>query len=79
MDQADVLTLKYAYGMAAVSTGIHKVIGGNVPCLLNFLHTCLLYSECSKIQTKKFYHGLIPPNDANRIENSEDPDQTCSL
>ena len=25
MDSADVLTLKYAYGMAAVSTGIHKV------------------------------------------------------
>ena len=25
MDGADVLTLKYAYGMAAVSTGIHKV------------------------------------------------------
>ena len=27
----------------------------------------------------EFYHGVMPPNDANGIANSEDPDQTASL
>ena len=25
----------------------------------------------TNIQTKRFYHGVIPPNDANRIANSD--------
>ena len=30
-------------------------------------------------QTKRFYHGLIPLDDANGIANSEDSDQTAPL
>ena len=41
--------------------------------------TYSLYSKCSNIQTKKFYHGLIPQNDAIVIANSVDPDQTAPL
>ena len=26
-----------------------------------------------------FYHGAIPLNDANGVENSEDPDQTAPV
>ena len=28
---------------------------------------------------QKFYHTVIPPNDANRIGNDEDPDQTVPI
>ena len=31
------------------------------------------------IRAKRFYHGVIPPNDENGIANSEDPDQTAPL
>ena len=41
-----------------------------------FSDTYLLYCKHSKIQIKRFYYGVIPPNDANGIANSEDPDQT---
>ena len=37
------------------------------------------YCKHSKIQSKRFYHGVIPLNDANGIANSEDPDQTAPL
>ena len=33
----------------------------------------------SKYQTKGFYDGQIPLDDANGIANSEDPDQTAPL
>ena len=33
----------------------------------------------SKIQTKRFYHGVIQLNDAKEIANSEDPNQTAPL
>ena len=33
----------------------------------------------SKIQTEKYYHGVIPLYDAKGIANSEDPDQTAPL
>ena len=39
----------------------------------------LLYCKHSSIPTKRFYHGVIPLNDANGIANSEDPDQTAPL
>ena len=39
----------------------------------------LLYSKHSKIQTKRFYLGVILLNDANGIANSGDPDQTAPL
>ena len=38
--------------------------------------TLLLVCKHSKIQTKRFYHCVIPPIDANRIASSEDPDQS---
>ena len=30
-----------------------------------------------KIQTKRFYHRVMHPKDADSIANSEDPDQTA--
>ena len=33
----------------------------------------------SKIQTKRFYHGVILLKDVNGIANSKDPDQTAPL
>ena len=33
----------------------------------------------SKTQNKRFYSNVIPPNDANGIENSADPEQTALL
>ena len=30
-----------------------------------------------RIETKRFCHSVIPPNDANGIANSEEPDQTA--
>ena len=44
----------------------------------NFGHHYPYYKQ-SKIQTKKFYHGVIVPDDANEIGNSEDPDQIIRL
>ena len=38
-----------------------------------------LCCKLSKIQTKRFYPGVIPRKDANRKANSEDPDQTAPL
>ena len=43
------------------------------------VNTYLPYCKHSKIQTKRFYHGVIPLNDANGIANSADPDQTAPL
>ena len=44
-----------------------------------FSDTRKLCCKQSKIQTKSFFHGVIPLNDANGIANSEDPDQTAPL
>ena len=41
----------------------------------SFTVTC----KISKIQNKRFYHGVTPPNDANGIANSEDPDYMLIL
>ena len=41
-----------------------------------FLDTHSLYYKLSKIQ--RFYHGVIPQNDANGIGNSEDLVQTAA-
>ena len=38
-----------------------------------------LYCKHSKIQTIRFYYGLIPANGAKEVANSEDPDQTAFL
>ena len=37
------------------------------------------YFKHFKIQAKRLCHGVIPPNDAYEIANSEDPDQTAPL
>ena len=40
----------------------------------------LIHCKYSKIQTKNFLQGVIPPNDANGIINNEDPDELfCCL
>ena len=44
--------------------------------LLNFW-TPNNFTDNSKTQTKRFYHGTIPPNDANGIANGEDTDQAA--
>ena len=44
-----------------------------------FLDAGYLCCKRSKIQTRRFYHGVIPLNDANGIANSADPDQTSPL
>ena len=36
-----------------------------------------LCCKLSKIQTKRFYRGVIPRKDVNKKANSEDPDQTA--
>ena len=53
--------------------------GPNYRKVPKFLDADYLYCKHSKIQTKRFYHGVIPLNDANGIANSEDPDQTAPL
>ena len=45
----------------------------------NFSDTNKPYCKHSKIQTKRFYLSVIPPNDAVGIKNSADPDQTALL
>ena len=47
--------------------------------VLKFSDTYKLYCKHSKSQTKRFYFGVLPLNDANGIANSEDPDQTAPL
>ena len=47
-----------------------------VPKFRDARNRCCIHS---KNQTKRFYHGLIPLDDANGIANSEDPDQTAPL
>ena len=37
------------------------------------------YWKHSKIQTKRFYQGVIPPYDENGIANSEDPESDLGL
>ena len=44
-----------------------------------FSDTHLLDGKHPKIQHKRFYHGVISPNDAIGIANSEDPEQTAHL
>ena len=44
-----------------------------------FSDTYKHYCKHTKIQTKRFYLGVLPLNDANGIANSEDPDQTAPL
>ena len=46
--------------------------------ILNFW-TQTNFTDNSKTQTKRFYHGTIPPNDANGIANGEDTDQAAPL
>ena len=47
---------------------------------VKYLNFWIPFINCkhSKIQTKRFYHVVIPPNDVNGMGNSEDPDQTAS-
>ena len=40
-----------------------------------FSDTHQLYSKHPKLQHKRFYHGVISPNDVIGIANSEDPDK----
>ena len=42
-----------------------------------FWDTDCFYCKHSKIQTKRFYHGVMHLNDANGITNSEDTDKTA--
>ena len=44
-----------------------------------FSDTYYLYFKHTKIQTKRFFHGVIHLNDANEIANSEDPDKTAPI
>ena len=46
---------------------------------LNFRPSLYLMVQTLKVQTKRFYHAVIPLNVENRIENSEDPNQTPPL
>ena len=46
---------------------------------LNFQTSTNFTVSTLKIQTKQFYLGILPINDANGIANSEDLDQTAPL
>ena len=72
MQNVDFLITRFNY--VFFKEGIIILSYHNVP---KFLDTQNLYCKHSKILTKRFYHGVIPPNDANRIANIEDPDQTA--
>ena len=44
---------------------------------VKILYFLIFYYKHSNFKTKRFYHGMLPPNDANGIANSEDPDQAA--
>ena len=55
--------------MTPDSPHFYYMLGGNLGSLL--------YGDVSVM--KRFYHGVIPSNDANGIANGEDTDQTAPL
>ena len=57
----------------------HQVFSNCCCKLPKFSDTHQLYCNLPKIQTKRFYHDVIPPDDDNGIANSEDPDQSLGL
>ena len=69
-------------------TYLQKQTGLGLHCLLFSLHNseyCIQVARnfltlfCNHCKIRRFYHGVIPQNDANGIANNGDPDQTAPL